>query len=243
MPLIQKHTLDSHCTITNQNGTGIIGERWIAGTFDHMSCLRLTHHGCFSLRANRKYIVDYCGNGAQMNSEGGKKLTTMGNGDHFTTQLVYGVGIAAHGDDAYRLGHASLWQAIGGAKWNSKFVADDLDLCISTDDPGCYPNIEIKIEGSDNFPENNDGVFWRTDNERVPYNKLCVRKKTLTASSPFCEDIQRCDHEANTSCGSDRTMTLSTCGSENADQVNNLTSCTNFICWHARSPHLRSTGT
>ena len=34
----------------------------------------------------------------------------MGHGDHFVTGEVYGVGIAAHGDDAYILGHASLYQ-------------------------------------------------------------------------------------------------------------------------------------
>lgn len=36
--------------------------------------------------------------------------TTMGHGDHFVADRVYGVGIAAHGDDSYRLGHASLYQ-------------------------------------------------------------------------------------------------------------------------------------
>ena len=35
----------------------------------------------------------------------------MGHGDHFVTDQVYGVGIAAHGDDAYTLGHASLYQS------------------------------------------------------------------------------------------------------------------------------------
>ena len=185
-----------------------------AGTFDHILSFLSTHHGCFSTRANRVYIVHYCGNPLQSG-----KLTTMGHGDHFTTQQVYGVGIAAHGDDEYSLGHVSLWQAMGGNKWVPKFAADKLDLCISTNDSGCYPNIEIKIEGSEKTTENNGGVFWRTDNERVPYSNLCVQQKELTATTNYCENIKQCDWKHNHSCGSSRTITLNPCGSRNEDKV------------------------
>lgn len=66
-----------------------------------------------------------------------KEIRTMGHGDHVTVSQIYGVGIAAHGDDAYNLGTASLWQTVGGGKWIQKFAADGLDLCISTNDSGC----------------------------------------------------------------------------------------------------------
>lgn len=184
------------------------------------------------------YIVHYCGNILQ-----GNKLTTMGHGDHFTTQQVYGVGIAAHHDDAYKLGHVSLWQAVGGNKWVAKFVANELDFCLSTYDLNCYPNIEIKIEGSQKTTENNDGVFWRTGNKRVPYSDHCALQKTLTAGTPYCEAIPQCDYKYGHSCGADRTITLNPCGSQNADKVNNnLTTCTYPIRWHANSPHPCATG-
>lgn len=81
--------------------------------------------------------VRLCSSGDPVLGPNHKKITTMGHGDHVTVSQIYGVGIAAHGDDAYKLGTASLWQTVGGNKWIQKFVADGLDLCISTNDPGC----------------------------------------------------------------------------------------------------------
>ena len=83
--------------------------------------------------------------------------TTMGDGDWFFTDKVYGVGIAAHGEDLYKMDVAGLYQggiplllllrhqsqfilrpclyptlAIGGNKWVHRYLATGLDLCIST---------------------------------------------------------------------------------------------------------------
>jgi hypothetical protein len=50
----------------------------------------------------------------------------------FFTFTLDGVGIAAHGEDAYMLGTATVTQNIGGGKWVDKWKATELNLCVST---------------------------------------------------------------------------------------------------------------
>ena len=76
-------------------------------------------------RKNRVFYSDYCGDIIH------GEIAEMGHGDHIWTNELYGVGIMAHGDDAYRLKRGEIFQNFGNANfgnWINIWGFDDMDI-------------------------------------------------------------------------------------------------------------------
>jgi hypothetical protein len=185
-------------------------------TYSGLSLYYYENESDWNTGTNRKWIEDWCGDLFQ-----GGRIETMGHGKHFMTQQVYGVGVQAHGDDAYNLGTALLYQDIGGGKWVNKFTADGLDLCVSTNDSGCYANIEIKTFGY-NGGEGNDAIYWRggVEPRRLPTSRNhCGNKSVIVNTGKFCWKERKCEWKYNTGCGSGRKITYNICSGTHQDRV------------------------
>lgn len=123
----------------------------------------------------------------------------MGFGDHIWSNEIYGVGIMAHGDDAYGLGMGQIFQNFGNANfgnWKNIWAFKDKFFCISTNDPNCYPNVEFQVKdyaGTD--------IHWRSGTDRIPHKRLCNKKFDVDAGR-YCETEKNCAHQGQTSCGS-----------------------------------------
>ena len=144
-------------------------------------------------RKNRQYIVHWSGNGAA--------IFEMGHGDHFESKSVYGVGIAAHGNDPFWLGSASLHQNVGAA-WTQRWAANELSLCISTNYNGCYPNIEFKVGGDvGRSGVGNNDVVWRSGHERVPKDKRIGSEDVYMIYQTDVVDTAKCGMTNNYGCG------------------------------------------
>lgn len=185
-------------------------------TYSGLSLYYYENESDWNTGTNRKWIEDWCGDIFQ-----GGRIETMGYNKHFLTQQVYGVGVQAHGDDAYKLGTALLYQDIGGGKWVNKFTASGLDLCVSTNDPGCYANIEIKTFGTTGG-EGNDAIYWRggVEPRRLPSSRNhCGNKSVIVNTGKFCWSERKCEWKYNTGCGSGRKITYNICSGTHQDRV------------------------